>query len=95
MSNDSTSGDAAGTLATSSLTASGVPASSVSAGNVLAAGRGKSAAGRRDAQFEEAIDQIRQALQGLRFGEVSVIVQDGVVVQLERRERKRLRNSQP
>ena len=36
----------------------------------------------------------RQALHGLRFGEVSVIVQDGVVVQLERRERKRLRSSQ-
>ena len=49
---------------------------------------------RRDALFEDAIDQIRQALRGLRFGEVSVIVQDGVVVQLERRERKRLRGIQ-
>ncbi len=58
-------------------------------------GRGKPNGGRRNAQFEEAIDQIRQALYGLRYGEVSVIVQDGVVVQLERRERKRLRGSQP
>ncbi len=49
---------------------------------------------RRDALFEDAIDQIRQALRGLRFGEVSVIVQDGVVIQLERRERKRLRVAQ-
>jgi hypothetical protein len=55
---------------------------------------GRAGGGRRDALFEDAIDQIRQALAGLRFGEVSVIVQDGVVVQLERRERKRLRSSQ-
>ncbi len=55
----------------------------------------KRSAERRNAQFEDAIDQIRQALQGLRYGEVSVVVQDGVVVQLERRERKRLRGAQP
>ncbi|HEX4143839.1 MAG TPA: YezD family protein [Pirellulales bacterium] len=49
---------------------------------------------RRDTALEEAIEQIRRALQGLQFGEVSVIVQDGVVVQLERRERRRLRGVQ-
>jgi hypothetical protein len=49
---------------------------------------------RRDAALEDALDQIRRALQGLQFGEVSVIVQDGVVVQLERRERRRLRGTQ-
>ena len=49
---------------------------------------------RRDAALEDALDQIRRALQGLQFGEVSVIVQDGVVVQLERRERRRLRGAQ-
>jgi len=49
---------------------------------------------RRDAALDEAIEQIRRALQGLQFGEVSVIVQDGVVVQLERRERRRLRGVQ-
>jgi hypothetical protein len=48
---------------------------------------------RRDAALEEALEQIRRALQGLQFGEVSVIVQ-GVVVQLERRERRRLRGGQ-
>jgi len=36
-------------------------------------------------------DQIRAALEGLQFGHVSVIVQDGVVVQIERTERRRLR----
>ncbi len=49
---------------------------------------------RRDAALEDALEQIRRALQGLQFGEVSVIVQDGVVVQLERRERRRLRGGQ-
>jgi hypothetical protein len=43
--------------------------------------------------FDEAIEQIRQALQGLRFGTVQVVVQDGVVIQLERTERRRLRKS--
>jgi hypothetical protein len=49
---------------------------------------------RRDAALEDALNQIRRALEGLQFGEVSVIVQDGVVVQLERRERRRLRGPQ-
>jgi len=43
--------------------------------------------------FDEALEQIRQALLGLRFGQISIIVQDGVVIQLERTERKRLRKS--
>lgn len=45
-------------------------------------------------QLEPALEHIRQALIGLQFGEVSVIVQDGVVVQVERIERKRLRRGQ-
>ena len=36
------------------------------------------------------LDQIQQALRGLRFGEVTVIVQDGVVVQVERTDKVRL-----
>ena len=40
---------------------------------------------------EPALDDIRQALRGLRFGQITIIVQDGVVVQVERTERKRLR----
>ena len=37
--------------------------------------------------------RIKQALRGLRYGEVRVIVQDGTVVQLEKLERVRLRGS--
>jgi hypothetical protein len=45
-------------------------------------------------QFEPAIEHVRQALVGLQFGEVSIIVQDGVVVQVERIERKRFRRGE-
>jgi hypothetical protein len=38
-----------------------------------------------------ALDHIRDALRGLRFGLVSIVVQDGVVIQIERTERRRLR----
>jgi hypothetical protein len=34
--------------------------------------------------------QVEEALRGLRFGHVTVIVQDGAVAQIERTERKRL-----
>ena len=35
--------------------------------------------------------RIRDALKGLRFGAITVIVQDGVVVQIDRTEKRRLR----
>ena len=38
----------------------------------------------------EAIDRIREALRGLRFGTVTAIVHDGAVVQVERTEKLRL-----
>jgi hypothetical protein len=38
----------------------------------------------------QALEQIRDALRGLRYGQVTIIVQDGVVVQIDRTERKRL-----
>jgi hypothetical protein len=38
----------------------------------------------------EELQKIREALRGLRFGEVTVTVQDGVVVQVERTERMRV-----
>jgi hypothetical protein len=44
--------------------------------------------------FDEALEQIRQSLLGLRFGTISIIVQDGVVIQLERTERRRLRRAE-
>jgi hypothetical protein len=40
-----------------------------------------------------AYQQIQEALRGLQFGHVTVTVQDGVVVQLERVERKRWRRA--
>jgi len=40
---------------------------------------------------DEALDQIRDSLRGLRFGSVNVIVQDGVVIQIDRTEKRRLR----
>jgi hypothetical protein len=42
---------------------------------------------------EPALQHIHEALRGLRFGTVTVIVQDGVVIQIDRTEKKRLRRS--
>jgi hypothetical protein len=42
-----------------------------------------------DVDVETAFEQIRQALRGLRYGNVTVTVQDGVVVQIDRTERRR------
>ena len=38
----------------------------------------------------DALDRINAALRGLRFGTVTAVVQDGVVVQVERTEKFRL-----
>ncbi len=46
---------------------------------------------RSPAELDEALEHIRQALRGLEYGEISVIVQDGLVIQIERTEKKRLR----
>jgi hypothetical protein len=43
------------------------------------------------AASDAVLEQIRDALRDLKFGTVTVIVQDGVVVQLERTEKHRLR----
>ena len=39
---------------------------------------------------ELEFDQVRSALKGIRHGEVRVIIQDGVIVQIERVEKLRL-----
>jgi len=39
---------------------------------------------------QEALDRIHAALRGLRYGTVTAVVQDGVVVQVERTEKIRL-----
>ncbi len=56
----------------------------------LSSGEAATPAARRESRSERAIEQIRQALSGLRYGQVCVIVQDGVVIQIERTERTRL-----
>jgi hypothetical protein len=45
------------------------------------------AASEPDAQ---ALAKVRDALSGLRYGEVTVVVQDGIVVQVERTEKVRI-----
>ena len=47
-------------------------------------------------ELRSSLEQIGGALRGLKFGSVNVIVQDGVVVQIDRTEKVRLsRNSRP
>ena len=43
-----------------------------------------------DARRQREAQEIQNALRGLRFGSLHVIVQDGVVVQIDRTEKKRL-----
>ena len=40
---------------------------------------------------DEAWEQIREALRGLQFGTISITVQDGVIVQIDRTEKRRIR----
>ena len=44
------------------------------------------------APADDSINQIRDSLRGLRFGSVNIIVQDGVIIQIDRTEKRRLRN---
>ena len=43
---------------------------------------------------DEALGRIEAALRGLRFGTVTAVVQNGVVVQVERTEKVRLQQNQ-
>ena len=43
----------------------------------------------------DEVQEVANALRGLRFGVVQVVVQDGVVVQIERTEKRRLRVKKP
>lgn len=38
---------------------------------------------------------IKEALSGLMFGTVHIVVQDGVIIQIERTEKRRLRRKSP
>jgi hypothetical protein len=44
---------------------------------------------------DEALERVQAALRGLRFGTVTVVIQDGVVVQIERMEKIRLDTRRP
>lgn len=46
--------------------------------------------GESDEHLTHALGRIEDALRGLRFGAVTVIVQDGHVIQVERTEKLRL-----
>ena len=37
------------------------------------------------------LDEIRTAVKGIRYGEVRLIIQDGVIIQIDRVEKRRLR----
>lgn len=52
----------------------------------------REAADARALAVEEALEQIRASLVGLQFGSVNVIVQDGLVIQIDRTEKRRLRS---
>jgi len=57
---------------------------------------GRPNAGRSDRALgasETTLQQIGDALHGLRYGSVLAIVQDGIVVQIERTEKTRLEKS--
>jgi hypothetical protein len=43
-----------------------------------------------DTRAREAVERINAALRGLRYGTVTAVVQDGVVVQVERTEKFRV-----
>ena len=44
-----------------------------------------------ETEHDTAIDRIEDALRGLRFGTVTAVVHEGVVVQVERTEKVRFR----
>ena len=46
-----------------------------------------------DGTIDDALNQIRDSLRGLRYGSVNIIVQDGVVIQIDRTEKRRLRGT--
>ena len=56
-----------------------------------AAGGQASTGDAREARLLQALEHVRQSLRSLRYGQVVITVQDGVVVQVDRTEKTRLR----
>jgi hypothetical protein len=51
-------------------------------------------ANRRETEQDTVLERVRDALRDLRFGTVTIVVQDGVVVQIDRTEKHRLRQAE-
>jgi hypothetical protein len=53
--------------------------------------RGETASRAAETERDKELESIRDALLGLRFGSLLIHVQDGVIVQIDRTEKRRLR----
>lgn len=54
--------------------------------------RSSAATGRnREEHLQWVLQQVRQALTGMKFGQITITVQDGLAIQIERTEKTRLR----
>lgn len=45
----------------------------------------------REEHLQWVLQQVRQALTGMKFGQITITVQDGLAIQIERTEKTRLR----
>jgi hypothetical protein len=48
-------------------------------------------AGSRSMPSDDELREISASLRGMRYGSVNIVVQDGVIIQIDRTEKKRLR----
>jgi hypothetical protein len=46
----------------------------------------------RDSNCDLSLDEVRASLKNLRYGSVTIIVQDGVIIQIDRTEKRRLQS---
>ena len=44
----------------------------------------------REASSDPTLEEVRASLRNLRYGSVTIIVQDGVIIQIDRTEKRRL-----
>jgi hypothetical protein len=51
---------------------------------------GRGAGSHRTDAGDDPLNHVRDLLRGLRYGSVNIIVQDGVIIQIDRTEKKRL-----
>lgn len=46
----------------------------------------------RESSADFTLDEVRASLKNLRYGSVTIIVQDGVIIQIDRTEKRRLQS---